>query len=304
MRKKLAVAVAFGTLLTLLLLIPMPRGSRELGAVGDFLHAPTFAIFAALVFRVIHGRRGLGRLSTGALAWGLLAAFGLATEIIQSFVGRNPSWADVGTNMLGAAAGTLWAMSRTGVSRRAHAGLLAMAGLALLMAATRPALTLLDCQLQRLQMPQIASFEQPLEVDRWRTWRCHVRRTRDHATDGFWSLRANFRPGEFQGIGLPGLPPDWSPYEELVFDVTLGKGPPLDLVVKVTDKGNKGTIEDRFERAFPLTPGEHRIRIPLSAIAAGPETREIDLRRILFLQLFTCHLESPRMLFVDNVHLR
>ena len=296
-----AAVVAMGVLA---LLAPLPRGGRECGALGDLLHAPLFAVLAFVTHAALERIERLTRSHRALLTVGLLIGLGCATEIGQYFVGRTPSLGDVTRDTLGAIAGTAWAMRRFVGSRIGRAGLATLASVLLLMAAVVPALELTDTVFQWDEMPRIASFEQPLEMSRWRTWDCQIRRTRGHATDGSWSLRVDLSPGVFPGIGTFWPPRDWSDYEVFEFDVELGDGPPLDMVVKVEEADREPASAERFEQTFRFLPGRRHIEIPVSAIAAGPRGCALDLRRIGFVQLFTVDLDRPRTLFLDNVRLR
>lgn len=165
-------------------------------------------------------------------------------------------------------------------------------------------MVLTDACLQRLAMPQVASFEHPLELSRWTARECRVRRVRGHATHGSWALRLDMQPGVYPGIGTRYPLPDWSRYEELVFDIELDEGPPLDIIVKIEDEQHNHEHYDRFHRRVRLLPGRRRVRVALSGVVAAPRGREMDLRCISFLQFFTVHLDSPRTLYLDNIRLR
>jgi hypothetical protein len=294
--------LASAALLLLLLLMPLPQAGRWAAALGDLAHAPTFALVAALVHRALERRCG-GRLAAALLSVVLLVGFGCATEIAQYFVGRYPSLRDLAADAAGAVAGTAWAASRTVASRPARVALPMLGGFLLLLVEIPPALILTDAVIQRVQMPQIASFEQPLELTRWHTWDCRIGRVPNHATDGDWSLEIDFQPARSPGIATPWMP-DWSGYEELVFDVELDEGPPLDLVLKVLDQDDCTSPDDRFEELFHLVPGPRRICIPLSAVAAGPKHRRLDLGQIHSVQLTAVSPDAARTLFLDNIHLR
>jgi VanZ family protein len=301
-RNPVTAALAFAALLLLALLIPLPHWGRESAALGDLAHAPVFAVFAAMVHRALR-QRGGGRVVAALVSVALLVGFGCATEIGQYFVGRYPSLRDLAADTVGAIAGTAWAAGRTVATRSARVGLPMLGGFLLLIVEIPPTLILIDAVVQRAQMPQVASFEQPLEITRWYMWDCRVKRVKSHATEGDWSLEIDFQPARSPGIATAWTPPDWSEYEELVFDVELDEGGPLDLFVVVQDQDDCAS-EEGFEQVFHLVPGPRQIRIPLSAIAAGPRRRRLDLRQVRSFQLIAVNPDRARTLFLDNVHLR
>jgi VanZ family protein len=303
MRMTLQRTAGFAALLAVLLLMPMPEGGRVLAVLPDLLHAPLFAVLGVLVLGVFR-RRWPDRGAPAALAaWMLVTAFGGLTEMLQGYVDRQPGWHDVMANALGAGAGILWAQGRATASRGLRAGLWVGCGLMFATAAARPLLMLTDACLQRLQMPQLASFEHPLELSRWHASEARLRRVRGHATQGSWSLRVDLEAGVYPGATMQWPGPDWSAFEQLAFEVTLEDGRPLDLVVKIEDAAHQGEYHDRFHRAVRLGPGSHPVRIRLADVAAAPRGREMDLRRIRKLQLFTVRPGAPRTFYLDNVRL-
>lgn len=304
MRTRLAITIALTALLALMLTVPLPESRRELTALGDLAHGPAFAVFAVLVLRVFPRRLLRSDVQTVLTVWTLVVGFGCLTEALQGLVGRNPSWRDVLANALGAGAGLLWAETGTTASRGLRAGILAACGFMLAVAVLGPSLVLTDACLQRIEMPQVASFERPLELSRWTARECRIGRVRGHATHGSWALRMDLQPGLYPGAALSCPLPDWSRYEELVLDLELNIGPPLDLIVKITDAQHNGEYHDRFHRTVRLQGGKQQVCIALSEVAAAPRSREMDLRQISLLQLFTARLDSPRTLYLDNVRLR
>ncbi len=297
------MAVAFVAVLTLMLAIPLPDGGRGFGALSDLLHGPFFAVLAVLVLRVLRAWLPRHDVPTMVTTWILVAGFGLATEVMQGLVGRDPSWQDVWADALGATAGTLWAAG-IAATRATRVCISVVCSLLLVVAAARPSLVLADICLQRFQMPQLATFEHPLELSRWVGRECRVTRVRCHATEGSWALRVDLQPGKYPGITLRDPPPDWSSYVQLVFDVELDDGPPLDLVVKIEDIEHDGEYYDRFHQKVRLSPGRHQVQVALTDVAAAPRGREMDLRGIASLQLFTVQLDCPRTIHLDHVRLR
>lgn len=298
----LAAGVAAVALL-LLLVLPLPDTGRAGEALLDLLHAPAFAVLGFLVAGAVRARRPNAGIATIVLIWLALASFGTGAEYAQRLFDRHSSWQDALANALGAGAGLLWSAVRRSVFPVRLAGL----GLSvvLILVAGRDALrTLADSYRQSSEMPLLGSFEHELELSRWSARECRTARVKEHATDGGWSLRLDLQAGRHPGAALDVPPPDWSPYEELVFDLFLEDGPAVNLIVKVADVEHEGGREDRFERRIRLSSGPQRIVIPLSDVAAAPESRRLDLRRISLLQIFAVRLTEPQTLYLDNVRLR
>lgn len=89
--------------LAIVVLAPVPGRGEWLKVLQDFGHAPAFgcvALVALLWFRTTPlSARGqyLG-------AWGLTVLLGMATEAAQFVVARDPSWLDLRSDAIGAAA--------------------------------------------------------------------------------------------------------------------------------------------------------------------------------------------------------
>ncbi|NQU26315.1 MAG: VanZ family protein [Candidatus Nealsonbacteria bacterium] len=297
-------AAAFTLLLILLLLVPQPDWGRMrmLDAAGDMMHAPVFALFAVVIWKVLRTRGSGSDVRRGLIAFAIVAGFGAATEVLQGFVGRHPSWLDLSSNLLGSAAGILW-MHRATVASAPRRRLAAGAVTLLAVAWVVPTSTLVDTILQQYEMPRLASFEHALELSRWRCYESRVARVPEHATHGDRALRVELYAGIYPGVLLDAPVPDWSAYDELAMDVTLPPDRPLDLVVKIEDEMHNGETDDRFNRGVRLHPGRQEVRIALSDVAAAPQQRTMDLRRIRRMQIFAADLSATRTFYLDNVRL-
>ena len=118
MKISTATAALSAAILSLLLIMPVPAHGREVAAALDLVHAPVFAVFAAVVSWAVTERfPRLGRLAP-LVAWILAVGFGLVIEVAQGLSGRIPHWQDVLSNALGAAVGTLWVATGKTLTRR------------------------------------------------------------------------------------------------------------------------------------------------------------------------------------------
>lgn len=288
----------------LFLAVPVPAGSREVQALLDMAHAPTFGLLAAAV---LHGGRAWLPRSTvtaGLTAWVLVVLFGGAMEVVQSFSGRHASWGDAAANAAGAAASLVWLASRGVPSGPRRYALVAAAPALLALPCVAPLLTLADVGWQAWDRPRLASFERPTELSRWGFVDCLAARSREHATDGVRSLRLRLGPGLYPSATLTWPDRDWSGHAALTFDAYLEAGPPLDLVVKVRCQGMGDRFEDRFHRTVRLHPGPQRVRVVLADVARVPSGRPFDLRRVERFELFAVDLPSPRVVYLDDLRLR
>lgn len=301
-RRRIAVLLV---VVAVLLLLPLPRANRAMHALYDLGHAPLFGVLSVMLFW--WGRKKLPRndLIAAILVWGTVAILGIATEYVQGFLGRHPSWQDVAANLLGSAAFLIWAISWNWRYRVMRIAAFAI-GVACLVAAWRaPAIELADTLIQQRELPMLGSFERRLEFSRWQ-WsgeNCELGQAKRWASDGEMSMAIKFKPARYPSFSLYWPVEDWSPYQALTFDILLTGAEPLPLIVKIEDVDHNGETNDRFHRAILLQPGLNSPRIRLADVAIAPHGRTLDLRRIKRMQFYTVDLQTPRVLFLDNVRL-
>lgn len=285
------------------LLAPLPQLGRVSDALGDLLHVPLFALLAVLIRQRLPQFGVRNTPSTDIAVWLVISAFGLASEWLQQFVGREASFGDAAADVLGSAAGLAWvsSLASESVPRRYRARLLA----ALLVAAAcmLPVRELYDVARQRAQMPIVASFEDVLEVSRWSARDCKLVRDREHATSGDWSLRLELRDAARPGAILRWPPRNWSRYHSLVFDAACDGNDPLEVVVKIEDMARHGRRDDSLKSTVFLSPEMSRFTVPLNDDAGCSSGRRIDLRRVEQLQFYARRPGRQRTLYLDSVRL-
>jgi len=120
-------------------------------------------------------------------------------------------------------------------------------------------------------------------------------------------MRVQFGCELYSGIFIDRMPRNWSVYKTLSLDFYLPESVPLDLTCRIHDiehTAGEQKYSDRFNRTLHLVPGLNRIEISLAEVRQAPHDRELDLRHIAGLGLFTTGLALPRTLFVQNIQLR
>jgi len=174
-----------------------------------------------------------------------------------------------------------------------------------------PTLSIYEHYEQSCDMPTLASFERPRELQHWTVNETRIARAQDRVSDGRWSMQLDMFPSRWPGASLRPAR-DWSNYQQLVFDVWLSRvavkgaseNQTLDLIVKVSDAVHNGETHDRFEKTVRITASQKQtFRIRLSEIRAAPASRKMDLSHIVQLQFFTIRPKQPRTIWLDNIHL-
>jgi hypothetical protein len=116
-------------------------------------------------------------------------------------------------------------------------------------------------------------------------------------------VRLAVRPGRYPGFALEEAYPDWRAYRRLVFVAAMDPGRSMALTLRIHDARHDEGYADRFNTTIRLTPGEHRIEIPLDTLRLAPERREIDLGRIRGISVFAYRLTEPRQVCLSAFRL-
>ncbi len=290
--------VAAALVLAAAALVPLRRHPLA-DPLMDMAHAPLFAAGAWWWCRRSRGAPVRGRV---AEALALAALLGGLVEIAQMGTGRIASARDLGSDVLGAVAGSSLAIAgeRAGAAR---GSLAALGLLALLGSWWVPVVTLVDRGRQWRALPLLASFEDDLELARWTCEGCKAARDGSHATDGRSSLEVRFEPGPYPGVGLVSPFADWTAYSTLRFDLYVEGSDPVRLRVKIEDDAHDGTPGDCFQRTLDLAPGAHRVEIDLQDVANGPRGRRLDLARLKLWKVFAVRPTEARTVFLDDLRL-
>ena len=108
------------------------------------------------------------------------------------------------------------------------------------------------------------------------------------------------------GIEIRNLVADWSSYTSLNLFVEVEGPDDLSFTIRVHDKAHRRGDQphnDRFNRRFTITPGQHILSIPLEEIEAAPVTRSMDMARIEALILFSAKDDVTRVLRLYEIRL-
>jgi hypothetical protein len=105
--------------------------------------------------------------------------------------------------------------------------------------------------------------------------------------------RLMVQPGTYPGFFLKEPYPDWRAFHRLVVRAAMDVDQSITLTLRIHDARHDDRYADRFNVALAITPGDHRIEIPLEAIRLAPHGREMDLGRIRGIGVFAYQLSRP-----------
>jgi hypothetical protein len=304
--------LSIGILLVAVVFSPDPGASRAVGALHDFAHAPIFGCVALLILI------GLKRRSTQgwAISTEYLTAFvgavllGLATEVAQKFAARDPSWLDLRSNALGAAAFcALFAAFDPRVGRLTQRIGAALAGVALLVFHSLPLANVMLAYAHRNQDFPTLFDARDARADKFvaalRSEMEYVPLPSMFAKQvNEPTLHVRFTTGPWPGLDLDEPYPDWSGYRALMLDLTNPSGTELPMTIRVHDRTHDWSFGDRFNRNFTLAPRTRTTyTIAVADIEHGPAARRLQVREIADLALFTTQANVGRDLYVSRIWL-
>jgi hypothetical protein len=306
-------ALCLGILLAAVVISPGPGATRAGAALHDVAHAPVFACVTLLLLSLFNraGKRASRSLLVEyATACAVACLLGLLTEILQKILGRDASWLDLKSDMIGAVAGcgvfAAFDLRVSALSRRVAAG---VAGIVLL-------------AVHSVQFGHVAlaymhrNDEFPILFD-GRVARADSFVTAGNSdaqykmlpdpfatSPGEQALRVHFSNAPWPGVSFDEVYPDWSAHKTLHLDLINPGETPLPLVVRVHDCEHNWDYGDRFNRSVTLAPrSRHVYSIQLTEIEQAPANRSLDLTQLAGLRLFTRDAYVGRDLFVSRIWL-
>jgi hypothetical protein len=310
-------AVTILILVVMGLLMRVPFTGRTAHALGDLVHAPLFGGMTlgalCLLERFRPARGAVASLSVRCLSVSAIVfAFGIAIELAQHRLGRFATVHDAVANGLGIVAASLvyvaldlrrYRPERRSVSR----AFLASAGFLLAIAWWSPVMMLRDVVAVRYDFPLLASFESDAEFGRFSFRECKGQLTRRDATDGTYAMEITFQSASHPGATMFDLQPDWSAMKTLEMDVTLDAsytGDSVRFMVKVIDELHRTDHSDTYRGEWALKPDQpQHIRITREEVVDGPDTRQLDLSKIKFVDLLVLEPGETTKIRVDAMRL-
>jgi hypothetical protein len=300
-------------LLGIVVLAPgLGHPSKAIGAAHDFAHAPIFGIVCVALLLLLRDWPASGGLLVRwqyGIAFVMASGLGLATEIAQGFTGRDPSWLDLRSDIVGAAAAaSIFAVFDRRVSRGLAKGACILGLTTFAMHSIPMIAVAFDYWRRAREFPVLVAGESVGRNGFLSAIDAHIEQRPLPASfahvPGEGGLYALFGEGSWPSIYLSEPSPDWSDFEVLALDVTNPCDAELQLTVRVHDRQHNYRHDDRFNRVFMLAPRERTtLRIPLADIERAPRGRSLDLRQVAGLILFTTGAYAGGELYLSRIWL-
>lgn len=305
-RHPVAALVLACALLVIIVFAPLPATTVGLRALHDFSHAPVFGCVALLFLYAARSYPRLDALGPGrqyVIAATAAVVCGALTELAQIPVGRDSSWFDVRSDLLGATAFlALFCVVDRRVRRRGLGVVAMIFGIGLLIFHSLPAAYAAFAYERRAAaFPVLGDFTRRIDLFFVEPQHAGIEPmampTQWAQTAGEGALQVRFGSREFPGLNFYEPAPDWRGYRTLALDVTNPTHVPLTLTLRVHDARHSYEFTDRFNRSFDLAPQTRQVlRIPIAAIESAPRTRSMDMQHIAGVMLFrTGGTAAPQM---------
>jgi hypothetical protein len=306
LRGAAALALA-GILLAAVVFAPVPGNTRWITTLHDTAHAPIFGCLAVLSLFLV---RAWGPFRSASIPRQYLAALvlttllGVATEVAQLVTGRDASFADIGRDVLGAAA---FLVLHAAFKRQMSLGIVSAVLLLVILSAPL-ARAALEYRAREHRFPVLADFSRQLDPyflgqnraavelvpmpERWVT-------TKDETT-----LRVLFAKEPYPGIEISEPAPDWRQYSTMALDLTNPTEAEVRVVLWVSDAQHNYEYADRLNKVLRIAPQTRTVeRIALTEVENAPGTRRMDLSRMANIAVFRAEPRDGRELYVSRVWL-
>jgi VanZ family protein len=300
-------------LLILVVFAPLPGATIGIRTLHDFAHAPIFGCVALLLLYAMPSLPRLSGLPRGSqylIALTGATALGMLTELAQIPVGRDASWLDVRSDLLGAAAFlALFTVVDARVRSRSIRIFATLVGTALLAFHSLPlASAAFAYERRAAAFPVLADYTKRMDLyfvsPQQATMRHLPMPAPWAAGPGEETMQVAFASGEWQGLDFREPAPDWRGYKTLALDITNPTDEPLVLGLRVHDIRHNNDFRDRFNRTLSVPPRTRTIlRLPIAEIESAPRTRLLDLRHIAGVIVFRSGSSTAREMDVSKVWL-
>jgi hypothetical protein len=231
----------------------------------------------------------------------LTIVVGGLTEILQSQIGREGSWFDLGNDLVGCLIGLIFLTAARHTLPLFWLRSIQLPILILVVWSLIPTgKMVVDDLIARQQFPLLSGFETSLEVSRW-SGSAERTVTGEIAFSGQSSLQIKLSTQRYSGLGLKDFPRDWSDYRALSLQVFNPEISPLLLHFRMHDHLHTNRYSDRYNHSFNLKSGWNELVVNLTDVVTAPKNRLFDLSRVAGMGVFVGKLERPRTIYLDNV---
>lgn len=299
-------------LLAAVVFVPVPGRGQWLKVLQDFGHAPAFGCIALAALFWIRTSREPATASAWAqyfIAFVVAVTLGGLTELAQFVVKRDPSWHDLRSDVMGAAAFLgLAAAFDSRLRRFAKIGCL-LPAMALLVAHSLPAVTMGRAYERRADLfPTLSAFADRRDLyflqPQWSRIGIAALPAAYSSSGGEQGLHVILLAGDWPGVDFYEPAPDWRGFRALAMDIVNPTDQPLHLTIRIHDAHHNNEFADRFNGKFEVASmARSTVRMTVADIESAPQGRRMDLRHIADFLIFRAPDATATEFYVVAVRL-
>jgi len=151
---------------------------------------------------------------------------------------------------------------------------------------------LLNCHSNTPKELVLFDFESDSQLDQFH-WKCHTlfSISDEHASHGEKSLKLELFPSDYPGLTPMLKENDWRGFKALCFDI-YNPEEKQQISVRIDDRKDYPDYGERYNKSFILNQGMNQISIPLNTLVTSGTDRNLNLKNIYRLLIFTASPEK------------
>lgn len=110
-------------------------------------------------------------------------------------------------------------------------------------------------------------------------------------------------PSDYPGLSPKLKENDWRGFKALCFDIYNPEEKQVQISVRIDDQKDYPDYKDRYNKSFILNQGMNQISIPLNTLVTSGKDRNLNLKNIYRLLIFTASPEKRVVLYIDFIRL-
>ena len=162
---------------------------------------------------------------------------------------------------------------------------------------------LLSCHSNASRELVFFDFESDSQLDQFH-WKCHTlfSISDEHASHGEKSLKLELFPSDYPGLTPMLKENDWRGFKALCFDI-YNPEEKQQISVRIDDRKDYPDYGERYNKSFILNQGMNQISIPLNTLVTSGTDRNLNLKNIYRLLIFTASPEKRVVLYINFIRL-
>jgi hypothetical protein len=311
----LLLSVFYLLLILAVTFIGLPGNTKLMGEIQNTGHTFAFGFCAVITLTLLRRATGINRqkaLSQYTVVFCLSLIAGIAVELLQWATHRDAEISDVVRDIGGIVAFlgfySLIDGKITGIHKTKIKTGVAFASVTVLILALLPLTRLtLDYYQRQQAFPVLVDFKAGWFNDFVTTLHAilePVAAPEDWIQEsGKQVAKITLLPAKYPGLHVEEPSPDWTGYSHLNFRIFSANPDDLTLFIRIHDREHNHRYNDRFNHRIHIKPGDNNVRIGLQSIRTAPVNRQMNMKEIAGVILFTAQPQKPLQFYLSDIWL-